>query len=91
MDELELVAIEAGAEDIRRSNEGAEIYTKLEELEKVKAALLAAGANIAQAEVIMESSQGTDLEAEQIPAVQKLYDTLIDDEDVVGVHTSANL
>lgn len=91
MDALELAAIDAGADDVRRSEEGMEVYTKPEQLEKVKQALAAAGAKIAQAEVIMESSQGTDLAPDQIEPVQKLFDALSDDEDVVAVHTSANL
>ena len=91
MDALELAAIDAGASDVRRSEEGMEVYCKAEDLEKIKAALAAAGAKIAQAEIIMESSQGVDLAPDQIEAVQKLYDGLSDDEDVVAVHTSANL
>ncbi|MDB4939735.1 MAG: DNA-binding regulatory protein YebC/PmpR family [Candidatus Doudnabacteria bacterium] len=91
LDAIELAAIDAGASDVRESNEGLEIYTKPEDLEKMKEALEKVNARIAQAEVIKESSQGTDLTAEQIPAVQKLYDALSDDEDVIAVHTSANL
>ncbi len=91
LEEIQLAAIDAGADDVRESDEGLEIYTRPEELEKIKRALESAGAKIAQAEVIMESSQGTDLKEEDKPAVQKLYDALSDDEDVVAVHTSANL
>jgi len=91
IDQQELAAIDAGAEDVRRSEEGMEVYTKPEQLGKVKNALAEAGAKIVQAEVIMESSQGVDLGPDQIPAVQRLYDALSDDEDVVAVHTSANL
>jgi YebC/PmpR family DNA-binding regulatory protein len=91
LDALELAAIDAGADDVRESEEGLEVYTKPEALEKVKDALAAAGASIAQAELIMESSQGTDLTDGQKPSVQDLFDALSDDEDVVGVHTSANL
>lgn len=89
--DIQLAAIDADAEDVRESQEGLEIYTKPEELEKIKTALQAAGAKIAQAEIIKESSQGVDLEENQKPSVQKLYDALSDDEDVVAVHTSANL
>lgn len=91
MEDLELAAIDAGAEDVRSSAEGLEVYTKPENLEDVKNALLTSGAKIAQSEIIKESSQGTDLTEEQIPVVQKLFDALSDDEDVVAVHTSANL
>jgi len=91
IDKLEMTAIDAGADDVRESEEGLEVYTKPEGLEKVKDALVAAGANIAQAEIIKEASQGTDLTDEEKPVVQKLFDALSDDEDVVAVHTSANL
>lgn len=91
LEAIEMAAIEAGADDIRESDEGLEIYTLPEELEKIRTALETAGAKIAQAEVIMESSQGTDIPEDQRAAVQKLYDALSDDEDVVAVHTSANL
>jgi len=89
--EVQMAAIEAGAEDVRESDEGLEIYTKPEAIEKVKQALQSNGAKIAQAEIIMESSQGMDLTQDQIEPVQKLFDALSDDEDVIGVHTSANL
>lgn len=91
IDELELVAIDAGADDVRESDEGLEVYTKSEKLEAVKNALAAAGAKIAQSEIIMESSQGTYLTEEQKPVVDKLFAALEEDEDVVAVHTSANL
>lgn len=89
--EIELAAIDAGAADVRESLEGLEVYTAPEQLETVKNALAAAGAKIAQAELIMESSQGTDLNEEQKPAVEQLFNALGEDEDVGGVHTSANL
>lgn len=88
---LELAAIDAGATDVRESAEGLEVYTLPEQMDAVKKQLESLGAKIAQAEIIMESSQGTDLTPDQIPGVQKLYDALSDDEDVVAVHTSANI
>ncbi len=91
MAKIQLTAIDAGAQDVRESEEGLEIYTLPEDLEKIKVAVSEAGAKIAQAELIMEASQGTDLTEEQKSHVQKLYDALSDDEDAVAVHTSANL
>ncbi len=88
---LEMAAIDAGADDVRESAEGLEVYTKPEELTNIKNILAAAGAKIAQAEIIKESSQGVELQPQQVPAIQKLFNTLSDDEDVVAVHTSANL
>lgn len=91
MSELELVAIDAGAEDVRESNEGLEVYTKPENLQTIKKALEDAGASIAQAQVIKESNQGVNLTEEQKPKVDALFAELEDNEDVVAVHTSANL
>ena len=91
MAEIELAAIDGGAQDVRESVEGLEVYTNAEDVEKMKQILEKAGAKIAQSEVIMESSQGTDIPEGEREAVQKLYDALSDDEDVVAVHTSANL
>lgn len=88
---LELAAIDAGADDVRESAEGLEVYTKPLDLNKIKLALTSAGAKIAQADVIKESSQGTDLTDEQKPKVDALFAELENDEDVIAVHTSANL
>lgn len=89
--QLELLAIEAGAEDVRESAEGLEVYTKPEQLQTVKTALEKAGAVIAQAAIIKESSQGVELTTEQKAAVEMLFAELEDNEDVVAVHTSANI
>lgn len=88
---VELAAIDAGADDVRESDEGLEVYTSIETLQKIKDALTKAGAKIAQAEIIKESSQGTDLTDEQKSVVDKLFAALEQDEDVIAVHTSANL
>lgn len=89
--ELEMAAIDAGAEDVRESEDGLEVYSKPENLQTVKKALEDAGASIVQAQIIKESSQGVDLTEEQKPKVDTLFAELEDHEDVVAVHTSANL
>lgn len=91
LNDLEMAAIDAGADDVRESAEGLEVYTRVEDLQKVKTSLISAGAKIAQADVIKESSQGTDLTEEQKPKVDTLFAALENDEDVIAVHTSANL
>ncbi len=91
LSEIELKAIDAGADDVRESQEGLEVYTKPLDLQKIKESLLKAGAKIARADVIKESSQGVDLTEEQKPKVDALFAELEKDEDVIAVHTSANL
>jgi YebC/PmpR family DNA-binding regulatory protein len=88
---IEMAAIDAGADDVRESEEGLEVYTQPLDLQKIKAALTSAGSKIARADVIKESSQGTDLTEEQKPKVDALFAELENDEDVIAVHTSANL
>jgi len=91
LSEIELAAIDAGADDVRESEEGLEVYTLPSSLQKIKDTLKAMGAKIARAEIIQESSQGVDLTEEQKPKVDALFAELENDEDVIAVHTSANL
>lgn len=89
--ELELIAIDSGAADVKESDEGLEIVTTVEALDKIKTELASKGATIASSEVIQESSQGVDLTEEEKVKVENLYNELESDEDVIGVHTNANL
>jgi len=91
INDIEMAAIDAGADDVRESDEGLEVYTLPQDLHKIKLALEKVGAKIAQAEIIKESSQGTDLTEEQKPRVDALFASLEQDDDVLAVHTSANL
>jgi YebC/PmpR family DNA-binding regulatory protein len=88
---LELTAIDAGANDVRESEEGLEVYTEPQALDKIKKVLTASGAKIARADIIKESSQGVDLTDDQKPKVDALFAELENNEDVIAVHTSANL
>ncbi len=88
---LELIAIDAGADDVRESAEGLEVYTQPQALDKIKKVLTASGAKIARADIIKESSQGVDLTDDQKPKVDALFAELENNEDVIAVHTSANL
>jgi YebC/PmpR family DNA-binding regulatory protein len=89
--DIEMAAIDAGADDVRESEEGLEIYTKPADLNRIKKVLAGAGAKIARADIIKESSQGTDLTKDQRPKVDALFADLENNEDVIAVHTSANL
>jgi len=91
LSDLEMAAIDAGAEDVRESKEGLEVYTLPFDLEKIKITLIKAGAKIAKSDVIKESSQGVDLTEDQKPKVDALFADLENDDDVISVHTSANL
>ncbi|OGE84473.1 MAG: hypothetical protein A2846_01040 [Candidatus Doudnabacteria bacterium RIFCSPHIGHO2_01_FULL_49_9] len=91
LSDLELAAIDAGAEDVRESPDGLEVYTRPIDLRPIREKLQSQGAKIAEAQIIKESSQGVDLSEEQKPAVDALFAELENDEDVIAVHTNANL
>lgn len=88
---VELLAIDSGAEDVRESPEGLEIYTTPIDLNKVREEVKKTGVKIAQAEIIKESTQGIDLDPKQKPKIEALLSELENDDDVIAVHTSANL
>lgn len=91
LENLELTAIDAGADDVVESDEGLEIYTKPEDLETIKTILAETGAKIVHAELMQQSSQGVSLSNEEKTKVESLFNDLESDEDVIGVHTNANL
>jgi YebC/PmpR family DNA-binding regulatory protein len=87
--DLEMAAIEAGAEDVKESEEGLEIYTAPLDLNQVKELLESKGAKIVSAEVTMEAKNKIELKAEnEKEAFQKLFDALSEHDDVLSVYTS---
>lgn len=91
LDELELVAIDAGANDVITSEDGLEIITNPENLQNIKETLVKNGAKIANDEVIRQSSQSIELSDEEKMKIENLYSDLESDEDVIAVHTNANI
>ncbi len=92
LDDLSLMAIDLGAEDVKSSEEGLEIYTAPIDLEKIKTALEGQGVKIASYEIIMRPKN---LLPPQSPSdreqIAKLLEALEEHEDVIAVHTNANL
>lgn len=89
--DLELAAIDAGAEDVRETEEGLEINTMPIDLNPIREKLAAIGAQIVNAEIIKASNQIVQLSPEQQSRVAALYEELDNDEDVTAVYTNANL
>lgn len=89
-EELELKAIDAGAEDVQKSDGDIEIYTKPEETEKVRQSLEGAGVPVDSAELSMVAK--TLIKLEEKPALQalKLLDRLEELDDVNGVYSNAD-
>ena len=91
LDEVSLLAIDMGAEDVRPSEEGLEIYTVPLDLEKIKSELETNKVSIASAEVIMQPQNMVEITDEHVKAqINQLISVLEEDEDVIAVHTNAH-
>lgn len=89
-EEIELMAIDAGAQDVEESDEIISVTTKPNELEAVKQNLLKEGLNILEDEVAFVPNATIDLVDNQAETAQKLLEALDDLEDVTTVSTNAN-
>jgi YebC/PmpR family DNA-binding regulatory protein len=86
------VALDAGAEDVIASEDGAiEVLTAPGDFEKVKNALEAAGLKPEIAEVTMRAENTIELQGEDAQKMQKLLDVLEDLDDVQEVYHNAEI
>ncbi|GIX38756.1 MAG: putative transcriptional regulatory protein [Silanimonas sp.] len=91
-EKLTEAAIEAGADDIKRYEDGAiEVITSPEAFESVKKAMEAAGLVPAEAGVTMRADNEVAVEGETAQQVVKLLDRLEDLDDVQHVYHNADL
>ena len=89
-DKVMEVALEAGAEDVVTSDDGAiEVLTAPNDFEAVRNALEAAGLKPEVAEVTMRAENTIDLSGDDAQKMQKLLDVLEDLDDVQAVHHNA--
>jgi YebC/PmpR family DNA-binding regulatory protein len=89
-EELELQAIDAGAEDVKVENDYLEIYTKLEDMEKTRAAMEQQNLTIASSELILTSKNMVELEEKPALQTLKLLDKLEELDEVQHVTTNAD-
>jgi len=93
-EDLELAAIDAGAEDIFEEEETGEtvIHTAQNDLAKVRDSLKAAGYEIADAELTYVPNNTLEItDAETARKIIKLMDSLEDLDDVTSTHTNFEL
>jgi len=81
-EELEMATIEAGAEDVYWHNDLLDVYTKPEELEKVKKNLEAKGIQAESATLDWVAKEQVELDEKNKESCQKLFEAL-DENDVV--------
>lgn len=87
-EELELKAIEAGAEDTLWHEEMLEIYTKPEDLEKVKKLLEAGGVKIDSAGLGWVPKEEIKAEEKNQEACQRLFEALDENEAITDVYSN---
>ena len=90
-DDLRMIALEAGAEDIKNEEEGFEIVTTPDTFDDVEKALADAGIEVEMAEITMIPDTMAELSAEDAERVQKMLDVLEDLDDVQDVYHNADL
>jgi YebC/PmpR family DNA-binding regulatory protein len=84
-EELELVAIDAGADDVDSSGEQVEVYTKPHDLEAVRRNIEAAGIKIESAELTMTPKNTVELDEAKARQALRLVELLEDQDDVQRV------
>ncbi|MDR0358530.1 MAG: YebC/PmpR family DNA-binding transcriptional regulator [bacterium] len=90
-EEIELAAIEAGAEDIREDEGTLEIVTEPQAFEDVRSALEARELVIESAEVTMQPKQTIPVEEDRAAAVLRLIEILEEEDDVQQVHANFDI
>ncbi|HZS02634.1 MAG TPA: YebC/PmpR family DNA-binding transcriptional regulator [Chloroflexota bacterium] len=90
-DELGLIAIDAGAEDVRVEDGVVEVLTQPADLDAVRAALEAAGVKVASAEAALVPKTTVPLDEKNAAATLRLMEKLEDLDDVQRVYTNLEL
>jgi len=88
-EEIMMLALESGAEDMVSEENVLEIITDPDVFDSVKAAVTDAGVEILEGEVTMLPNVTTSLDLEISILFQKLVDKLLEDEDVDNVYHNA--
>ncbi len=90
-DDMMMMALDAGAEDITIEDEIFEIYTTPEDFDTVKANLEKSGVTIADSALDMIPSNYVTLPEDKVVTFQKMIDLLEDNDDVQEVYHNVDL
>jgi YebC/PmpR family DNA-binding regulatory protein len=90
-EEIELKAIDAGADDVRVEEGTVEVYTAPADLESVRSALTAEGVSVADAEIAMVPKSSIALEAREAGSTLRLIERLEDLDDVQKVYSNLEI
>lgn len=88
-DDIFAIALDQGAEDIEEVGDEVFIYTPLQDLAKIKDALIVAGITISEAELIREPIMTVEVgEQEKLTRIEHFINSLEELDDVQKVYTS---
>ena len=90
-DEVEMAAIDAGAEDIQGEGGSREITTDPNALEDVRRAVESVGVSVESAEVTMQPKQTVPIGEDRAAAVLRLVEALEEDDDVQQVYANFDI
>ncbi len=87
-DELEMLAIEAGADDVKWRGEELEVYTKPEDLEKVKKALEEKQIKIESSSLEWIAKEEVEISEKDKEQAQKLFEALDENDAVNDIYSN---
>ncbi|MBA4336987.1 YebC/PmpR family DNA-binding transcriptional regulator [bacterium] len=91
-DEIELTAIDAGANDIKIEGDSIEIYTEPKNLHEVKSKLEGAGIQVKSADItFLPETEVLINDEDQAKKVLRLMEALEEDEDVANVYSNFDI
>ena len=90
-DDILMVALEAGAEDVKYDQESTEILTAPGDLETVKGALEKQGLKIEKAEVSLYPKDLVKIEGKEAEQLLRLLDAIEENEDIQKVHSNGDI
>jgi len=90
-EELEMMVIEAGAEDIYWHEELLDVYTKIEDLEKIKKNLEERGIKIDSVSLDWVAKEEVSVDEKTKEACQKLFEALDENEAVQEIYSNMKL
>ena len=87
-EEIEMMVIESGAEDMNWHDNSLEIFSKIEDLEKIKSILLEKGLVIESASLDWVAKESIELSEKEKVACEKLFELLDESESVQEVYSN---
>jgi len=90
-DELEITAIEAGAEDLYWHDDILDVYTKVEDLEKVKKNLEEKGVKIESCSLDWVPKETIQVEEKTKESCQKLFEALDENEAIQEIYSNLKI